>query len=873
MEWHSRPAGEAVRILKTDASKGLGSAQAAQRLSRDGRNILEGEKKTSFILRFFSQFSDFTVLILIAAAAVSFAAALISGDGDYIDPVIILTIVILNAVIGTVQESKAEKAIDALKKLSSPHAVVIREGIQKKIPSDEIVCGDILLLSAGDMVCADARLISSVSLCCDESSLTGEAVPSGKNADALLDSSCPAADRTNMVYASTFVTSGSGRAVVTETGMDTRIGSIAKMLRHEKRPETPLQTSLAKTGKILGIGALILCGIIFLLGVWQQTPLLEMFMISISLAVAAIPEGMPAVVTIVLAMGVRKLASVRAIVRRLPAVETLGRAQVICSDKTGTLTRNKMTVTELSVGGKTASLHSGEGRRLLELCALCGNASAASGKVTGEPTEAALLDAAVRAGADIAALDNAYPRTEELPFDSSKKYMATVHRLSSGGWRMIVKGAPDIVAGMCSSAVFGGVAVPVSQGALRTVLKENDRLASKGMRVIAAAWKDSEKKPGLSDVPSGLCLCGLAAMTDPPRERAASSVAKCRDAGIKTVMITGDHIKTAKAIAEEIGIFRSGDKAMTGAELDGLSDDELVSAVSGCSVFARVAPEHKVRIVKAFRSRGMITAMTGDGVNDAPALRCADIGCAMGKNGTEVAKSAADIILTDDNFATIVDAVEQGRGIYDNIKRSIHFLLSSNIGEILVVLCAYLMRLPAPLIAVQLLWVNLVTDSLPALALGAEKGEPDIMERPPEKSGSIFSRADAFSIITEGCFIGGLAFLAYTIGRVFFDVPGEPVIGRTMTFAVLSLSQLVHAFNLRSRHSLFKVGIAGNPKLLGAFAAGLIMQCSVITVPQLAGVFGTSPLSPVCWLIVAVLSLAPLAVVETEKLITGLRRQ
>ena len=868
MEWHDLSAEQALHVLKTDEKKGLDTGAAALRLSSHGKNILSAKRRRGIVIRFLSQFKDFMVLILLAAAAVSFGASLAAGDGDLVDPVMILFIVILNAVIGTVQESKAEKAIDELKKLSAPTASVLRSGKEMRIPSEDIVVGDILLLSSGDMVCADARLLKSNSLCVDESSLTGESVPSEKNADVILRRDLPPADRCNMVYASTFVTGGSARALVTATGMDTRIGSIARMLGEEKQPDTPLQRSLAKTGKVLGLCALALCGVIFILGIAAKTAVLDMFLISISLAVAAIPEGLPAVVTIVLALGVRALAARRAVVRSLPAVEALGRATVICSDKTGTLTKGRMSVTKLWSAGHEVSSDSSQGSRLLELFALCSNAKISGSRAVGMPTECALVEAADAAGKKREQLLVRYPKSGEQPFDSRKKYMVTYHRMPGGEWRTIVKGAPDVIIGMCGSTLTERGTVHMSAQERNIILAENERMASASMRMIAAAYCDSGTRPNEKAQPRDLIFCGLAGMTDPPRPRVREAVERCRMAGIKTVMITGDHIATAKAVARDIGIFHPGDRAISGAELEKLSDSELSHIIGGCSVFARVAPEHKVRIVKALRSKGELVAMTGDGVNDAPALRCADIGCAMGKGGTDVAKSASDIVLTDDNFATIVDAVEQGRGIFDNIRRSIHFLLSSNIGEILVVLCTCLMHLPSPLAAIQLLWVNLVTDSLPALALGAERTPDDIMERAPERSSGIFTRSRVMSIIVEGCFIGGLAFLAYSIGRVFFDVPGECRVGQTMTFAVLSMSQLFHAFNLRSEKSLFAAGITGNPLLLLSFAAGVIMQCSVISVPVLSDIFGTVPLSPVCWLIVAALSAFPLVIGELEKLLS-----
>lgn len=866
MQWHNFSSEETARLLRTDIKNGLKSSEARERLLKHGKNVLREKKKQSIIVKFLLQFTDFMVLLLLIAAAVSFCIALVSEDGDLVDPIMILIIVVLNAVIGTVQESRAEKAIEALKKLSAPHVKAVRDGKIQSIPSEELVCGDIVVFEAGDLVCADARLTQAVAVKAEEASLTGEAVPSEKQADIILPENTPPADRVNMIFSSTYITAGHGRAIVVGTGMDTQVGNIARMLVSSDSPKTPLQKSLASTGRILGICAVGICMIIFILGLFQSIPPLDMFMISVSLAVAAIPEGLPAVVTIVLALGVRKLAAQRAVVRRLPAVETLGSASVICSDKTGTLTQNKMTVEALSDASGSISAHSAEGKFLLTLGTLCNNSSSEKG--SGDPTETAIVAAAEKTGQYKNALDEKYRRIDEVPFDSKQKRMITVHKLSSGGYRTIVKGAPDILIGLCSFVRASGQSVPLSDSYKKRLEAENEKMARQAMRVIAAAYKDTAQRPGRAELEKGLTLSGFIGMTDPPRQQAYGAVSLCRKAGIKTVMITGDHITTARAVAEKLGIYRSGDKCATGQELDRISDSELKRDIFSYSVFARVSPGHKVRIVKAFQSRGAVVAMTGDGVNDAPALKSADIGCAMGISGTDVAKNAADMILTDDNFATIVNAVEQGRGIFDNISRTIHFLLSSNIGEILTVLCAFLMQLPAPLLAIQLLWINLVTDSLPALALGSEPARPDIMERTPEKSkNGIFTKDSVRSIITEGCFIGALAFLAFTIGRVFFDKGAEPVTGRTMTFAVLSLSQLVHSFNLRSDKSLFKTGLKGNPALIGSFIIGAFMQISVISVPALAGIFSTVPLSPLCWLITAGLSLVPLLVAEAEKLI------
>ncbi len=870
MDYHSIDLNKIYTSLKTDPKSGLTESEARSRLSAQGKNIISSKKKQSIPVKFLSQFSDFMVLILLAAAGVSFITSIISGSGDLADPIMILIIVILNAAIGTAQECKAEKAVDALKKMSQPSAEVIRGGKARRIPTEDIVPGDLIPLRAGCRVCADARLISSSSLRAEESALTGESVPSEKQSDILCPSDAMPGDRHNMVYASTFITSGSGTAIVTQTGMNTQVGKIASMINEEESPKTPLQKKLNKTGRILGIAALIICGVIFLLGMLSGFPALDMFMISVSLAVAAIPEGLPAVVTIVLAMGVRSLAKHRAVVRHLPAVETLGSAAVICSDKTGTLTQNRMTVAVLCDSSKKISIHSSEGKELLTMGALCSDAKMTDkGICEGEPTECAVVTAAFKSGGYHKDTQRLYKRVNEFPFDSKRKRMSTVHRLSHNSYRTIVKGAPDILIRLCTGVKKGSSTIPLTEGLKKEIMRLNDRLAGDAMRIIAVAYKDGTMPQSEEDAESGLTFCGLIGMYDPPRPQAKSAVARCKKAGIKPVMITGDHPVTAVAIARELDIYQSGDRAATGEELDRLSDEELAKNIFSYSVFARVSPEHKVRIVKAFQKHGAVTAMTGDGVNDAPALKRADIGCAMGKSGTDVAKNAADMILTDDNFSTIVEAVEHGRGIFENIKRTIHFLLSSNIGEILTVFAAFLLHLPSPLAAIQLLWINLVTDSLPALALGSEPAPSDIMDKPSDASGGIFGNGAARAIIAEGCFIGALSFLAFTIGRIFFDTGNDPVIGRTMTFAVLSLSQLVHSFDLRSEHSLFKTGIFGNPRLIGAFLIGAVMQITVISVPSFAKVFSSCVLSPIQWLIVFILSLMPVLFVEAEKLLSG----
>lgn len=875
MEWHTVSAEEVVKALRTSTKTGLTSSEAKRRLEKYGANKLTEAKKKTLVSMFIEQFSDFMVLVLLMAAGISFFTAIADGSGDFIDPIMILVIVILNAVMGVVQENKAERAIEALKKLSAPHTRVIRDGKEQVIPSEEVVPGDIIKVETGDMLCCDMRIITDSCLKSEESSLTGEAVPSEKSGLAKCKKDAPIGDRKNMLFSSGYITSGNAVAVSVATGMRTQVGKIASMITEEQSPKTPLQKSLSKTGKLLGIGAIVICVVIFLLGILQQIPPLNMFMISISLAVAAIPEGLPAVVTIVLALGVKRMAAKRAIVRRMPAVETLGSANVICSDKTGTLTQNRMTVTKIVTASDTVSMNSADGVFSLSLSCLCNNSTLNENNgvfgASGDPTEGALIIAAAKIGRKKEKLEFDTPRVREFPFDSLRKRMTTVHKLRSGGYRIITKGAPDILLGLCSSFKCDGKSTALNDSAKMMLLQKNAAMASQALRVLAVAYRDVDRIPStVEEAERGLIFTAFIGMIDPPRPEAKQAVLRCKTAGIRPVMITGDHVETAKAIAAELQIFSKGDKAMTGEQLDKTTDKDLQKHIYEYSVFARVSPEHKVRIVKAFQSVGAVVAMTGDGVNDAPALKAADIGCAMGISGTDVAKGSADMVLTDDNFSTIVEAVSQGRGIYENIKKTIHFLLSSNIGEIITVFTAFLLRLPSPLLAIQLLWVNLVTDSLPALALGVEPTPADIMESKPNNSKkSLFANGMILNIAVEGIFVGALSFLAYTIGRVFFDHGGEPIVGRTMTFAVLSICQLVHSFNLKSERSLLKGNLLNNPKLILAFIVGLIMQVSVISVPPLAAIFKTTPLSALQWLIVALLSLAPLLVVEIEKAIAN----
>ena len=868
MNWWQMETKEAARRLETDEKQGLTSQMAAERLAQKGRNELaETDGKKSLFWRFLAQFDDFMILLLLGAAVVSVVISRLSGENDVLDAVMILGIVVLNAALGLFQESKAEKALEALKKMAAPHARVIRDGIVREIPAAEVVPGDLLLLETGDAVCADGRVVESRSLKTEESALTGEALPVEKTSVGGLPEETATGDRKNMVLAGGYVVYGKGKVLVTATGMDTEMGRIAAMLSHTSDSMTPLQKKLEQTGKQLGIGALAICALIFCMGILQEKPPFSMFMTAVSLAVAAIPEGLPAIVTIVLAMGTSRMSEKHTIVRRLSAVETLGGAQVICSDKTGTLTQNRMQVTTWTDYSHREPKNEDLRETVANLFALCNDCNVSDGNLQGEPTEKALGEYAQSMGIDFAALRRDMPRVGEIPFSSARKRMTTLHK-TEDGWISVTKGAPDILLGKCAFCMEGSGQVPFDDRRKSMARMVNGEMAAQALRVVAVAFRQWSEKPPLTEeaLERNLVFAGMAGMVDPPRPEVKEAVHLCRQAGIRPVMITGDHVLTAEAIGRELGIYQKGDCAVTGAELDKMSDKELETAAETCTVFARVAPEHKVRIVQAFQKRGNVVAMTGDGVKDAPALKTADSGCAMGKSGTEVAKGASDLILTDDNFATIVEAVREGRGIYDNIRKAVHFLLSSNIGEILTIFVAMLLGWAAPLLPIQLLWVNLVTDSLPAIALGMEPAEENIMERPPRKNtGSLFGDGLGGRILLEGVMIGVLALLAFGIGHVYFDQEDGYAVGRTMAFAVLSLSQLVHAFNMRGEGSLGKLPFCSNKWLLMAFVVGATLQCVVIMMPPLAGVFQVVPLNGEQWLLTAALALAPLPLVELEK--------
>ena len=862
MDWHSLSAAGAVNRLESDAHSGLSPEEARRRLQKDGPNSISRHRRGKWLLRFFAQFKDFMVLTLLAAAAVSAASALIHGSGDYLDSVIIAGIVVVNAIVGVIQEGKAERALEALRKLSAPSAAVLRAGRKLKIPVEQVVRGDILLLEAGDLIPADARLLESARLSTQESALTGESMPCPKDAGAALPGATPLGDRRNMLLSSTTVLTGNGRAVVTATGMQTEVGRIAGMLSREKAPQTPLQQRLEKVGRQLGIGAMAISGLIFLLGFLQHVPLLDSFMLAISLAVAAIPEGLPAMVTVVLSIGVQRMAKSNAIVRRLPAVETLGCASVICSDKTGTLTQNRMTVTDIRSGGRDQE------KRLLQLAALCCNAEMNQAEkrrgrsnFSGDPTEIAIVEAAVHRRVPVMQDRKTYPRVRENPFDSSRKRMSVICKMPDG-LTMIAKGAPDILLPRCE----------LDEKSRREILKQNEEMAGRALRVIAVAYKAA---PNAQTGEDRLTFLGLIGMNDPPRREARSAVKVCRHAGIIPIMITGDHVATAVAIAKELGITDGSHCAMTGPELDKTDDETLGERLTRCRVFARVTPEHKMRIVKALRAQGHVVAMTGDGVNDAPALKAADIGCAMGKSGTEVAKGAADMILTDDNFATIVRAVEAGRGIYDNIKKAVHFLISSNIGEIVAVFFASVMRMPSPLLPIQLLWVNVVTDSAPAIALGMEKTDPNIMRQQPKPvNQNFFNKSLAFHMALEGTLMGAVTLLAFALGRRVMGVSGDDLLlGRTMAFTVLSFVEVLHANNMRSERSLLRIGPFSNRHMVFANFLCLGLQAAVVTFPFLCDIFGTVPLGGRQWLVVGVLSLVPTFSMELEKLGMWMKRR
>lgn len=864
--WHSSSIEEIAKNLKTNINIGLPDDEAQKRFERYGPNNLKEKKKESLFVKFIKQFNDFMIITLIIAAIISAVVSKLNGEADYIDSIIIVAIVIFNAIMGLVQEQKAEKSLEALKKMTAPNAKVRRDGRVQEIDATLVVPGDIVVLEAGNYVPADCRLINSYNLKIEESALTGETIPSLKDSSKILKENTAMGDLCNMVFATTIVVNGHGEAIVVETGMNTRVGKIAGMIIEDESPETPIQKKLAEVGKILAIACIIICVLIFVIGIFKKIPIIEMFMTSVGLAVAAIPEGLPAIVTIMLSIGVTKMAKKNSIIRKLPAVETLGSSSVICSDKTGTLTQNKMTVTEIrNCFGRA---NSNERKFILELGTMCTDTTEEriNGKLgfVGEATEVAISNAAMEEGVSKSFLYDEMKRINDIPFDSKRKMMTTIHKYGNG-YRIITKGAPDVLLKRCSNCYSGGQVVPIFSKK-DDINEQNNQMAEKALRVIAVAYKDVEKLPEMQEMEKDLIFCGLIGMIDPPREGVKEAVRTCRRAGIKTVMITGDHLQTAKAIAKELGILKRGDLAIDGETLERMSQHELEQNIMDYSVFARVSPEHKVRIVKAFQSTGAVVAMTGDGVNDAPALKNADIGIAMGKGGTDVAKNAADMILLDDNFVTIVEAVKQGRNIYDNIKKAIHFLISTNIGEIVTIFFGLVLGIKSPLLAIQLLWINLVTDSLPAIALGLEKEEENIMSRLPRNpKKNLFADGLWWKIIIEGSMLGMFTLLAFSIGNRLYSVE----VGRTMAFLTLGILELVHSFNIKSEESIFKIGVLENKYLVGALVLGVILQVIVVVVSPLAQVFSLVPLTGMQWLYTILIAVAPIPIVEIQKVVNG----
>ena len=861
-DWHSRPLEQVMKELDSRPS-GLTERESAQRLERLGPNQLEPPRKPSVLARVLGQLKDPMILVLLGAAALSLAA---SGGEDWLDGAIILIIVLVNGVISITQEDHAQQALEELRRMSSPQAHVLREGRAKKISAAALVPGDVILLEAGDMVPADARVMECSRLQADDSAMTGESVPVEKGAHDRLPEEAALGDRTNMVLSGTMITAGRGTALVVATGMDTQMGRIANLLLEDKEGDTPLQRKMGEISKSLSFLCLSVCAVMFGVGLIQGKNMLDMFLTAVSLAVAAIPEGLPAIVTIVLALGVQRMAARGAIVKKLPAVETLGCASVICSDKTGTLTQNRMTVQELWTPA------GGHRRDALLAGCLCSDArlewKAGAPTAVGDPTEGALVVAAAREGVDQEKEEQNWPRTADLPFDSGRKLMSTIHAREDGSWTVFVKGAPDILLERCVAGPRG----PLSAQDRRAVLEANEAMAQKALRVIAVARRELHiLPPGLEPraVESGLTFLGLFGLMDPPRPEVKAAVARCHLAGVRPVMITGDHRATAAAVARELDIIRPGEWTVTGGELDFMPQEVLEEDIEKFAVFARVTPEHKMRIVKAWQKRGHVVAMTGDGVNDAPALKTADIGCAMGVAGTDVAKGAAHMILTDDNFSTIVSAIEEGRGIYSNIRKAIHYLLSCNIGEIFTIFAATLLDFgQMPLVPVQLLWLNLVTDSLPALALGVEPVEEGVMEeKPRDAAAGLFDQKFSFRLAWQGLMVGGLTLAAYFLGFTRLAAPGmEGAVANTMAFATLTLCQLFHAFNVRSEdRSLFAQGALSNPAMNRAFLVGMALQLSVLLVPPLQGVFAVTAMDSAQWLAVFGLAAAPIPICEITK--------
>ena len=896
-KWFNKSIEEAEKILETNIQNGLTENDVKTKREKYGLNMLKAKKKASLLQRFIEQFKDFSIIVLIIAAIVSGFVGISQGEG-MTDTIIILIVVLANAIIGIAQESKAEKSLEALQKLTDHASKVIRDGKIKVIPAKELVPGDIVVLDTGDYIPADLRVIEAVNLKAQESSLTGESVPVEKTTKTIEKTDVGIGDRTNMLFSSSLVTYGRGKGIVVQTGMNTEVGKIAGMLDNTEKQITPLQEKLNKLGKTLGIAALAICAFIFIIELIQGKEPINMFMTAVSLAVAAIPEGLVAVSTIVLAIGVQKMVKKNAIVKKLPAVETLGSATVICSDKTGTLTQNKMTVEKIFINGETKELAeykeniNEDLKKLIFANMLCNDTKISTdGKLTGDPTETALVDMAFKLDFDPSVYDR-MPRIQEIPFDSDRKLMTTVNEVN-GKYIVYTKGGMDELIGICNSYILNGEIKNNIEEYKNMITKNNEQMAKEALRVLACAYKEIDHKPTKEDmenIEKDLIFVGMVGMIDPPREEAKIAVEKCKTAGIKTVMITGDHKITATAIAKKLGILENEDEAITGADLEKMTDEELEKNVRKYSVYARVSPEHKVRIVKAWQKNGEIVAMTGDGVNDSPALKTANIGCAMGVVGTDVAKEAADVILTDDNFATIVSAVEEGRRIYDNILKVIQFLLSSNVGEVIVLFLATLLT---PffakwfgitdvahleiLLPIHILWINLVTDSLPALALAFDPANEGIMKRKPAKPGKgVFTKGMTWRVIYQGVMIGLLTLVAFMIGLATTKetINGLSLdeskieVGQTMAFITLAMSELVHVFNIRdNKKSIFKAKIFNNSKLIWAILASAALMFVILVIPALRHIFSIPILPTGNILELVLLVFAPIVIVEIFKLL------
>ncbi|WP_066894743.1 calcium-translocating P-type ATPase, PMCA-type [Clostridium nigeriense] len=864
--WFNKESDKIISELSSNLINGLSSSEAKSRLEKNGLNKLQGKKKKTILQLFFAQINDVMIYILLIAAIISFAV------GEVSDSIIILIVIFVNAIIGVIQESKAEKALEALKNMSTPKALVRRDGNTIEIPSEEVVVGDIVIIDAGRYIPADLRIIESANLKIEESAFTGESVPSEKTSDIINeDKEVPIGDQHNMAFMSTLVTYGRGVGVAVNTGMETQIGKIAKMLDEEEDNTTPLQKKLAQLGKTLGFAAVGISIIMFIVSIFQGRDFLEMFMTSISLAVAAIPEGLPAIVAIVLALGVQRMIKENAIIRKLPSVETLGSVNIICSDKTGTLTINKMTVKKFYVNGEiknleTIDIKNNETNLLVNGMVLCNDATSNDGVQTGDPTEIALIDVGNKVNITKEDLNKEHKRVNEIPFDSDRKLMTTVNKYDSK-FNVFTKGAIDSILKISNKILINDKVEDFTKEKKDEVLKASNLMSDDALRVLALAYKsiDSEHV-AIDDLEKDLIFVGLMGMIDPPREEVKGSIELSKKAGIRTIMITGDHKNTAVAIAKELGIANDISEAMAGSEIDTYSDEEFTKIVNNYRVFARVSPEHKVKIVKAFKSYGNIVSMTGDGVNDAPSLKTADIGVAMGITGTDVAKGAADMVLTDDNFTTIVKAVEEGRNIFNNIKKSIIFLLSCNLGEVVALFVAILLNWPAPLLPIHILWVNLITDSFPALSLGVDPGDKGVMElQPRSPNESLFSGRMGILLILNGILIGATTLFAFVLGEYLY--PDSLKHAQTMAFVVLSVSQLFYSLSMRNEtKSLFQVGVFKNKWLIGSLLFGILLQLAIISIPFTANIFKVYSLDFKDWGLVILISLIPFVINEIVKI-------